>query len=107
MLRKQIYLTPQIDRELTIRARGEGKSVAEVVRESLARDLGVENKRQNAGEFLLELASDAASGGPKDLSTNLFDYLYGDKSPNYGKNKPKLTKKEIEHINRFVNDRSK
>jgi len=95
-----------MDRELEIAARKEGKREAQLIREFLAAGLKMETPIENAGTFLLDLAAIGARG-PKDLSTNMFDYLYGDKSPNYGKNKPRLTKKEIEHINKFVNESAK
>lgn len=85
MIRKQLYITPQIDRELAILARQEGKSVAEVVREILGKYLHTKNK-ENPAAILLKLAENPFKG-PKDLSTNLTSYLYGEKSPNYGKRK--------------------
>lgn len=106
MIRKQLYIPPEMDRELEIAARKEGKREAQLIREFLAAGLRMEVPIENAGTFLLDLAAIGAKG-PKDLSTNIFDYLYGDKSPNYGKNKPRLTKREIEHINKFVNERTK
>lgn len=105
MIRKQIYITPQQDRELSIKARSEGKSVAEVIRSLLDENLVTENQ-ETGGEFLLRLASKAVKGKHKNVSSHMFDYLYGDKSPKYGKSKPKLTKQEIEHINRFIDERS-
>lgn len=87
MIRKQVYLTPQIDRELEIVARQEGKSVAEVVRDILEKGLKVKDaKKENPAAVLFKI-SGIAKKGPKDLSTNLFDYLYGKKSPNYDKRK--------------------
>ncbi|MDP3733053.1 MAG: hypothetical protein Q8Q91_00785 [Candidatus Daviesbacteria bacterium] len=86
MIRKQIYLTPQIDTELNILARSRGKSVAEVVRSILEKSLKVKNAEKQSS-LLLDLANMGFKGGPKDLSANLFDYLYGDKSPNYGRRK--------------------
>lgn len=83
MIRKQMYLTPQIDRELEIVARREGKTVSEIVREILESSLKVK-KTQNTS-LLLDLANMNFKGGPKDLSAKMFDYLYGDKSPNYGR----------------------
>lgn len=81
-----MYLTPQIDRELDIVARREGKTVSEIVREILEKSLKVKNA-ENPASLLSDLANMGFKGGPKDLSANLFDYLYGDKSPNYGRRK--------------------
>ena len=87
MIRKQLYLTPEIERGLTIEARRQGKTTAEVVRNILAKSLKVEKRKdENGGAFLLRLAA-GAGHGPKDLSTNLTSYLYGEKSPNYGRRK--------------------
>ena len=86
MIRKQIYLTPQIDRELDILARQQGKSVAEIVREILGKRLKIMD-RQRKTVSVLDKITGIGEKSPGDLSTHLFDYLYGDKSPNYGKNK--------------------
>lgn len=106
MIRKQLYITPEIDRALEIEARRQGKSAAEITRQILARGLKVKKVR-SAANTLLELAQNAFKGGPSDLSTNFFDYAYGKKSPNYGPNKPKLTKQELENIESFVNENLK
>lgn len=81
-----MYLTPELDRRLAIKARQEGRSVAEVVREILNRSLALPNKDEPPAAYLLRLATQAGRG-PKDLSTNLTDYLYGSKSPNYANEK--------------------
>ena len=86
MIQKQLYITPEIDRALQILARREGKPVAEVHREILERELVTKSKPRSGAEVLLRLTG-VAGKGPKDLSTNLFDYLYGDKSPDYGRRK--------------------
>lgn len=103
MIRKQVYLTPEIDRELMITARREGKAVAAVIREILDAKLKVKAKKEPAGAVLLRMTENAFKG-PGDLSTNLFDYLYGEKSPNYGKNKPVLTKAEEKRAARFIRE---
>ena len=43
------------------------------------------------GEVLLKMA-ERAGHGPRDLSSNLFDYLYGDKSDYARPKKAKLKK---------------
>ena len=95
MIRKQIYLTPALDRELAIAARREGKSEAEIVREILAGRLQVKKKREPAGAVLLRMAANAGKG-PADLSTNLFSYLYGEKSSRYGRSKRTTTLAKVE-----------
>ncbi len=77
-------MTPEIDRALLILARKEGKSVAEVHREILKKGLRTKSIKANPASVLFKITG-IAKKGPKDLSANLFDYLYGDKSPNYGK----------------------
>ncbi len=107
MIRKQLYLTPQIDRELEIVARQEGKSVAEVIRNLLEKSLRVKNNQQHSTASVLFKITGMAKKSPGDLSTNLFDYLYGDKSPNYGKNRPVLTKAEVKRVEKFINEHRK
>lgn len=85
MIRKQLYLTPEIDRELALTAGREGRTVAEVVREILAKELKTKRRSGNCGKVLLGMARKAVDG-PKDLSRDLSSYLYGRKSLNYGKN---------------------
>lgn len=106
MIRKQLYLTPEIERELVIEARRHGKTTAEVVRNILEKSLNIEKrKKENPGAVLLRLAANAGHG-PKDLSTNLYSYLYGEKSSKYGKDKrtTTLTKAEEKRLERFLND---
>ena len=71
MIRKQLYIPPEMDRELEIAARKEGKREAQLIREFLAAGLKMETPIENAGTFLLDLAAIGARG-PKDLSTNMF-----------------------------------
>lgn len=105
MIRKQFYVTPEIDRQLTILAREEGKPVAQVHREILEETLKVRKRREPAGAVLLRMA-ERAFKGPGDLSANLFSYLYGEKSSRYGKGKrtTTLTKAEVKQIDRFINE---
>ena len=83
MIRKQVYLTPEIERELVIKARQQGKTTAEIVRDILGKELKTAKTAEPPGAVLLRMAGNAVHG-PKDLSTNLTSYLYGEKSPNYG-----------------------
>lgn len=109
MIRKQLYLTAEIERELVITARRLGKPTAEVVRDILGKGLKVERKNEPAGTVLLKMANNAFKRGPKDLSRNLTSYLYGEKSPNYGKGKKStdLTKAEAKRLNNFLYGKSK
>ena len=92
MLRKQIYFTEELDREVKFRALKQKKTEAEVIRnllyDGLKKDKGlkrdqVKKEFENAGDFLLSLATLNVKG-PKDLSENLDDYLYGAKSLKFG-----------------------
>jgi len=83
MVRKQIYLTETLEREIDHQSKRENKTQAQVVRELLEEGLQKRERKMPAGEFLLRMASHAGKG-PKDLSTNSDRYLYGDKSPKYG-----------------------
>lgn len=84
MIRKQLYITPEIDRELIILASREGKPVAYLIREILSKHLKVKKREENPAAILLKLAENSFEG-PTDLSNNLTSYLYGKKSTNYGK----------------------
>lgn len=80
MLRTQVYLPEELDQDLKLLAKKEEKAVAELIRELLREGLArKKRKRKNAGDTLLDIAK-LAGKGPGDLSTNLFDYLYGEKS---------------------------
>jgi len=80
MLRIQVYLPEELDRELKLLAKKESKAVAKLIRELLHDGLVKRKRRKkNAGDTLLEIAK-LVGKGPKDLSSNLFDYLYGKKS---------------------------
>lgn len=85
MIRHQIYLTPQLKREIEIQARKEGRSESGIIRKILENGLKIETKEKKSTADYLENITGIGKKGPKDLSANLFDYLYGDKSPNYGK----------------------
>ena len=81
MIRKQIFLTPDLERQIALTAATEGKPQAQVVREMLHAGFARTQPARN-GDALLGLAAlakHAAKGGPEDLSRNLDDYLYGDR----------------------------
>lgn len=79
MQRTQIYLPEDLLLELKLLSQKEEKPTARVIRELLRDSVQRKQKRKNAGTTLKEIARLAAPG-PRDLSTNLFDYLYGKKS---------------------------
>lgn len=82
MIRTQIYLPKQLNSDLKFTALRKNLTVAAVVRKILQEGLDKEKKeRGGSASVLLKIAG---KGGnidvPRDLSENLFDYLYGDKS---------------------------
>lgn len=84
MLRTQIYLPEELSQELKLLAYKEGKPTAVIIRKLLKTGLvHQQKKRKNAGQVLLDLAALGKKlkvKGPKDLSSNFFDYAYGKKS---------------------------
>lgn len=82
MIRTQIYLPEDLKLQLRAYADEMVVSVSEVVRKAVVKEIS--KGRQIAGDSLAKIAAMATKGGPKDLSNNLFDYLYGKKS-NYAK----------------------
>lgn len=87
MLRTQIYLPEDLTRDLKFMAQKEDKPTAQIIRDLLKEGLRKRKGGKSAGETLLELANLGVKG-PGDLSTNLFDYLYGKKS-DYAKRRKK------------------
>lgn len=84
MIRTYVYLTEEQKRDIELQAKREKKQEAVLIRELLDAGLKVSRhtRRSNAGQALLDLAKlgqRLGMTGPTDLSTNLDDYLYGDK----------------------------
>jgi NADH dehydrogenase/NADH:ubiquinone oxidoreductase subunit G len=84
MIRTQVYLTKEQKRAIELWAKREKKQEAVLVRELLDAGLKATSRAHtsNAGQALLDLAKlgkKLGMTGPTDLSTNLDDYLYGDK----------------------------
>jgi len=77
MLRTQIYLPEEMGYQLRFLAQKTQKPTAEIIRKLLGEAL--RKQKKNAGTTLKQIANLAISG-PGDLSTHLFDYLYGKKS---------------------------
>ena len=79
MICKQVYLTEDLNRRLTVAAKQLQKSEAQVLRDIL--DAGLRQQQETAGAALLRLAAlGQALGiqGPPDTSMKIDDYLYGD-----------------------------
>lgn len=86
MLRKQLYLSEELDREIKLQALKQQKAEAEVIRDLLYRGLKktprAKKKFKTPADFLLHMVSYNIKG-PKDLSGNFDRYLYGDKSRDF------------------------
>jgi len=73
MIRTQVYLPKNLYIEVELLAKQEKKARARVIRELLEQSIAQKNRRNNAGEALLELARLGKRlnlKGPKDLSVN-------------------------------------
>ena len=79
MIRKQIYLSAALDRQIRLIAQSEGKPEAQVIRERLHAGFLAGQRTGDEDTGLVGLAKRAAKGGPEDLSRNLDDYLYTDR----------------------------
>ena len=79
MIRKQIYLTRELDQFIHVLSQKQNKPEAEVIRELL--QTGIKKQpRMSTGEALLGLAKlgeNLGLTGPADLSERHDEYLYG------------------------------
>jgi hypothetical protein len=85
MIRTQVYLTEEQSQAIKLRSRRDQKPEAEVLRDIVDKGLAVEGSttKMSTGQSLLqlvELGEKYGAHGPTDLSTNLDDYLYGNKA---------------------------
>ena len=83
MIRTHLYITVEQARDIKLRAKRERRRKSDVARDLLERGRFVSQGRrqESVGEALLRLAQLGKKfrmTGPKDLSTKLDDYLYGD-----------------------------
>ncbi len=80
MIRKQIYLTRELDQHIHVLSRKQNKPESEVIRELL--ETGIKKQPSiSTGEALFGLATlgeKLGMSGPADLSDRHDDYLYGD-----------------------------
>jgi len=76
MRRSQIYIDEDLDAQLRLAAREEGRSAADLIREAVRTYLADRGPGHPADPFL-EIAG-AFSGGPSDASVEHDRYLYGD-----------------------------
>lgn len=78
MIRKQLYLTPELDERLRHESARLRRSEAEILREALAAHLGVENSaRTDASRDSLWDLVGIGSSDDGNLSENVDDVLYG------------------------------
>lgn len=86
MLRKQLYINEDLDREIKLLALKQSKAEAEVIRELMYKGLkkipARTKKFTTPADFLLHMVSYKAKG-PRDISANLDKYLYGKKSKDF------------------------
>ncbi len=80
MVRTQVYLTEEQIQDIKDRARREGRLEAVVIREliEVGRRHTQSSKKKPVADMLARL-EELNLTGPTDLSTNHYDYLYGDK----------------------------
>ncbi len=74
MNRTQIYLEASLQEALRERAAAEGRSVASLIREAVARFLKPSPRKKDTDPFLA--ISGKFSGGPGDAAERHDDYLY-------------------------------
>jgi hypothetical protein len=80
MIRKQIYLTEDLQRKIQVQSRMEKKPEALVIRELLERGLRQDKFGATIDSALKKLDDLTAQHGkvaPPDLSVHVDDYLYG------------------------------
>ena len=79
MVRKQIYITRELEQYIHVLAQKQNKPEAEVIRELVSKGLKTAppSRQESTGASLLRLAG-IHGKGPADLSTRTDDYLYGE-----------------------------
>lgn len=77
MIRMQIYIPEDMKYDLTALAQRERVSVADIIRRAVKKETHTKQAKEKS--TLAQLA-DLNMKGSGDLSTNLTDYLYGEKS---------------------------
>lgn len=81
MLRTYLYVPEELNKEIAYMAKYNKKSKARIIREALEEGLTIIKKPKSGGvEALLkiaELGTRINAKGPKDLSSNLDKYLWG------------------------------
>lgn len=91
MIRTQVYLTEDLVQGIKLATYRRGQAEAAVIRDLIRIGLKKEQPKQNAGAAFLEFAKHAVPG-PKDLASNMFEYLYGEKSDYAAKKRKRIIK---------------
>jgi hypothetical protein len=76
MIRKQVYLTEELDRLISLTAVSERKPEAEIIREKLRAGFAARKSARTGGDALLKLAAMAVTSDDPYLSRNIDKHLY-------------------------------
>ena len=81
MLKTYLYIPEQLERKIKITAETQNKSKAEVIRQALEKGISAVTQQGTvSAQALLKIAEVGEKNkpqGPKDLSSNLDNYLWG------------------------------
>ena len=78
MKRTQIYIEENLHKQVTQLAERRGFSMAEIIRDFIRTGLNKQKNTDFSGKSVMQrIAKLRFKGGPKDLSANLDNYLYG------------------------------
>ena len=80
-IRTTIYLDEDLYLKAKKKALEERTTLTDLIKNGLKKEIARKNKKKTKSKrnALLELAKLAVTGGPKDLSAHMDDYLYGDR----------------------------
>lgn len=80
MIRTQVYLPETLYTDIKRRAKAKGETAAQLIREALKRELYEVKPAtgQASDKTWKQLVEELNIRGPKDLSSRIDDYLYGD-----------------------------
>jgi hypothetical protein len=80
MIRTQVYLPDEIYRDLKLLANSEGVNFSSLIREGAEKVIKSKKKKSDWRKFI----GAGGKGGPKDLSSTIDYYLYGEGNPKWG-----------------------
>lgn len=89
MKRTQLNLDEKTYYQLVSYARSRNSSISEAARKLISKQISDEEPNRNPLLELAKLGEKLKVKGPKDLSTNIDYYLYGEGSPKFGSKKIK------------------